>query len=115
MDFVDCDVTTLCTGLAASMGAVILSHGTKGKRKSLKRSRVMIHQPLGDTGYSQASDIEITAKEILKIKKELAELLADNTGQTVKKIMKDGDRDYWMDSKEAEEYGIIDGIIQKKN
>ena len=115
MDFVDCDVTTLCTGLAASMGAVILSHGSKGKRKTLKRSRIMIHQPLGGTGYAQASDIEITAKEISKIKKELSQLLADNTGQSFKKIQKDADRDYWMDSTEAKNYGIIDDIIKRKN
>lgn len=115
MDFVQCDVGTLCTGLAASMSAVILSHGTKGKRDALKRSRVMIHQPLGGTGYSQASDIEITAREIGKIKKELSEQLAENSGQDYEKVLKDCDRDFWMTSAEAKDYGLIDNVIQRQN
>lgn len=110
MDFIKSDVSTICTGMAASMGAVILSNGEKGKRSALKHSRVMIHQPLGGT-QGQASDIEITAKEILKLKKELYETLSKNTGQKYEKIEKDSDRDYWMMSGEAKKYGIIDEIL----
>lgn len=112
MDLVDSDVATVCTGLAASMAAVILSHGAAGKRCSLSRSRVMIHQPLGGA-WGQASDIEIEAKEIRKIKKELVQTLADNTGQPFKKVWRDCDRDKYLDSSEALEYGIIDKILKK--
>jgi ATP-dependent Clp protease, protease subunit len=113
MELVTPDVATYCTGLAASMGAVILSHGAKGKRHCLKRSRVMIHQPLGGA-HGQASDIEINYKEIQKIKVELAQTLADNTGHSLKKVLKDCDRDYWMNAQEALEYGIIDSIVGRK-
>lgn len=110
MDFVKSDVSTVNVGLAASMGAVLLAYGEKGKRKSLKRSRTMIHQPLGGV-YGQASDIEIDAIEISKVKKELYEILEDKTNQTYDKIHHDADRDYWMTSKEALNYGIIDKVI----
>src|SRR6266403_1075506 len=112
MDLVETDVATVCTGLAASMAAVILSHGTEGKRCSLSRSRVMIHQPLGGT-WGQASDIEIEAKEIKKIKRELVQTLADNTKQPFKKVWRDCDRDKWLDAKEALGYGLIDKILSK--
>jgi ATP-dependent Clp protease, protease subunit len=110
MDFIQPDVATYCTGLAASMAAVILSNGAKGKRACLKRSRVMIHQPLGGAG-GQASDIEITAREILKLKKELSQTLADNCGHELEKVLADCERDYWMDSQEALNYGIVDKIL----
>lgn len=110
MDFVNCDVATINTGMAASMGAILLCYGTKGKRKSLKRARTMIHQPLGGTS-GQASDIEIESKEIVKIKKELYTILAEQTGQNYKKIELDADRDYWMSAKEAKKYGMIDIIV----
>lgn len=113
MDYIECDVSTVCVGLAASMAAVILSHGEKGKRKSLKRSRIMIHQPLGGS-YGQASDIEIANNEIQIIKKELSETLSENSGQNIKKVLKDMDRDKWMTAKEAENYGLIDEIIKKQ-
>jgi ATP-dependent Clp protease, protease subunit len=112
MDLVTPDVATYCTGLSASMAAVILSHGAKGKRFCLKRSRVMIHQPLGGA-RGQASDIEINYKEIQKIKVELSQTLADNTGHTLDKVLADCDRDYWMNSTEALEYGIIDSIVSR--
>jgi ATP-dependent Clp protease, protease subunit len=112
MDFIQPDVATYCTGLAASMGAVILSNGTKGKRACLKRSRVMIHQPLGGAG-GQATDIEITAREILKLKKELSQTLADNCGHELDKVLQDCERDYWMDSEEALAYGIVDKILSR--
>lgn len=105
------NIKTVNIGLCASMAAVILSNGSKGHRYSLKRSRVMIHQPLGGVGFSQATDIEITAKEINVLKKELAQTLADNSGKTLRKVLKDVDRDYWMSATEAVEYGIIDKII----
>jgi ATP-dependent Clp protease protease subunit len=107
------DVSTICTGMAASMGAVILSQGAKGKRFALPNSEVMIHQPL--TGVEgQASDIEITAKHILKLKDKLYEMLAESTGKTKAQIEKDGDRDYWMSSDEAKKYGIIDTVLKPK-
>ena len=105
-----CDIATVCTGLAASMSAVILSHGTKEKRCALKRSRIMIHQPIGGA-FGQASDIVIEAKEIIRIKKELSTTLAENTGQSYKKVLKDTDRDNWLTSIQAKKYGIIDKII----
>jgi len=114
MDFVKPDIITVNTGLAASMAAVILCSGTKGKRKALKRSRTMIHQPLGYLGYSQAVDIEIESKEINSLKKELYEIISDTTGQVYDKVHKDGDRDYWMTATEAKKYGMIDEIIQKR-
>lgn len=114
MDFIKPDVRTICVGMAASMGAMILSSGAKGKRMSLPHSRIMIHQPSGGTGRASASDIEITALEILRIKKELNEMLAMNTGKTVKQIEKATDRDSWLNSQQAIEFGIIDHIIEKR-
>jgi ATP-dependent Clp protease, protease subunit len=115
MDYVNSDISTVNTGLAASMGAVILCSGTKGKRKALKRSRTMIHQPMGGMfGWSQASDVEIEAKEINHLKKELYEIISERTGQTYDRVYKDGDRDYWMSASDAKKYGMIDEIIIKK-
>ena len=115
MDLVKPDISTVNTGLAASMAAVILCSGTKGKRKALKRSRTTIHQPISMiSDYSQASDMEIEVKEINSLKKELYEIISYNTGQTYKKIESDSDRDYWMNSLEAKEYGIIDEIVKRK-
>ena len=114
MDFVKPDIITVNTGLAASMAAVILCSGTKGKRKALRRSRTMIHQPLGYTGYAQATDMEIEAKEINSLKKELYEIISDSTGQVFDKVYKDSERDYWMTASEAKKYGMIDEIIQKR-
>ena len=112
MDFVKPDIVTINTGLAASMGAVILCSGTKGKRKALKRSRTMIHQPLGYGGWvQQASDMEIEAKEINSLKKELYEIISDRTNQSYDRVYKDGDRDYWMTAQDAKKYGMIDEII----
>lgn len=107
------DISTVCVGMAASMGAVILSCGTKGKRFALPNSEVMIHQPHGGT-EGQASDIEISAKHILKIRSNLNKILAKNTGQPLSKIEKDVDRDFFMDAEEAKKYGIIDGVMGKK-
>ncbi len=113
MQLVSSDVATICTGLAASMGAVLLAAGQKGKRSALQHSRVMIHQPLGGA-QGQASDIEITAREIAKTKQELYAILAQHTGTTVKKIEKDADRDYWLTSSEAKAYGLIDEVLSKR-
>ena len=110
MKYIGPDIATICTGMAASMGAILLCAGTKGKRTALKHSRILIHQPIGGT-QGQASDIEITAREIAKIKKELYEIIALNSGQTYKKIWKDGDRDYWMTAEEAKTYGMIDEVL----
>lgn len=110
MDFVDCDIQTINIGLAASMAAVILTYGKEGKRKTLKRSRTMIHQPLGGA-YGQASDIEINAKEIVNVKEELYQIIVDRTGQTYEKVSNDSDRDYWMNGTQAKEYGIVDIIL----
>nr|WP_321454261.1 ATP-dependent Clp endopeptidase proteolytic subunit ClpP [uncultured Carboxylicivirga sp.] len=110
MQYISSDVATICTGMAASMGAVLLTAGTKGKRSALKHSRVMIHQPMGGA-QGQASDIEITAREILKLKKELYTIIADHSGNTYKKVEKDSDRDYWMTAEEAKEYGMIDEVL----
>jgi ATP-dependent Clp protease protease subunit len=110
MQYISCDISTICTGMAASMGAVLLCAGANGKRSALKHSRVMIHQPLGGTS-GQASDIEITAKEIQKLKKELYEIIASHSGQSYKKVWKDGDRDFWMTSDEALKYGMIDEVL----
>jgi len=115
MDYIKCDISTVNTGLAASMGAVILCSGTKGKRKALKRSRTMIHQPMSYGGYvQQASDMEIEAKEMNSLKKELYEIISDRTGQNYDRVYKDGDRDYWMSSQDAKKYGMIDEIVIKK-
>jgi len=113
MQYIQSDVATICTGLAASMAAVLLAGGAKGKRSALPHSRVMIHQPLGGIG-GQASDIAITTNEILKIKKELYDIIADHSGQTYEKVEKDSDRDYWMRAEEAKEYGIVDEVLTKK-
>jgi len=111
MNFIKCDVSTICVGQAASMGAFLLSAGTKGKRFSLPNSRIMIHQPLGGA-QGQATDIAIQAKEILRLKKKLNELLANHTGQTIKKIERDTERDNFMSADEALEYGLIDKVIK---
>lgn len=113
MQLVGPDVATICTGMAASMGAVLLCAGAKGKRSALPHSRVMIHQPLGGA-QGQASDIEIAAKEILKVKKELYSIISEHTGKPYENIVADGDRDYWMSAPEALEYGMIDEILSKK-
>ena len=113
MQIIEPDVATICTGMAASMGSVLLCAGAKGKRSALKHSRVMIHQPLGGA-QGQASDILIAAQEIEKIRKELYSIISDHSGQPLERIFADGDRDYWMNSQEALEYGMIDEIIVKK-
>jgi ATP-dependent Clp protease, protease subunit len=112
MQYISADVATICTGMAASMGAILLTAGTKGKRSALKHSRIMIHQPMGGA-EGNASDIEITAREILKLKKELYQIIALHSDNTIEKVEKDADRDYWMTSIEAKEYGMIDEILQK--
>ncbi len=115
MDFVKPDIITVNTGLAASMAAVILCAGTKGKRRALKRSRTMIHQPMSFGGsYQQASDMEIEAKEINSLKKELYEIISENSGQTFDRVCKDSDRDYWMNAIDTKQYGIIDEIIKNR-
>lgn len=113
MNYISSPVSTICTGVAASMGAVLLVSGEKGKRAALKHSRIMIHQPLGGT-RGQASDIEIEAREIMKLKNELYQIIADGTGQSFDKIWADSDRDFWMTSQEAKDYGMIDDIFTKK-
>lgn len=113
MQFVKSRVATICTGMAASMGAVLLVAGEKGMRAALPHSRVMIHQPMGGI-QGQASDIEITAKEILKLKDELYQIISDHSGQTMDKIRRDADRDYWMTAAEAQEYGMIDKVYSRK-
>ena len=112
MQFVKSRVATICTGMAASMGAVLLVAGEKGMRAALPHSRVMIHQPMGGI-QGQASDIEITAKEILKLKDELYQIISDHSGQTIEKIRQDADRDYWMTAVEAQEYGMIDKVYKR--
>lgn len=114
MEYIKPEIGTINTGLAASMAAIILSSGTKGKRKALKRSRTMIHQPLGYGGWSQASDMEIEAREINDLKKQLYEIISENTGQVYDKVHKDGDRDYWMSAHDAKKYGMIDEILTKR-
>lgn len=113
MQYIPNEVQTVCTGLAASMGSVLLCAGERGKRFALPHSRIMIHQPLGGA-HGQASDIEITAKEILKLKGELYQIIADHSGKTLKQIEKDADRDHWLTAKEAVEYGMIDDIFNIK-
>jgi len=112
MQFIKPDVATICTGMAASMGAVLLCAGEKGKRSALPHSRVMIHQPLGGA-QGQASDIEITAREILILKEELYTIIANHSGQSYDKVYKDSDRDYWMKADKAKEYGMIDEILKR--
>lgn len=110
MQFIKPDVATICTGMAASMGAVLLCAGEKGKRSGLTHSRVMIHQPMGGA-QGQASDIEITAREILKLKEELYQIIANHSGQSMEKVHDDSDRDFWMKADEAKKYGMIDEIL----
>ncbi len=112
IQYIKPDVATICTGMAASMGAVLMCAGTKGKRSALKHSRVMIHQPLGGA-QGQASDIEITAREIAKLKKELYDIIAQHSGQTYEKVWEDSDRDYWMTAEEAKEYGMVDEVLDR--
>ena len=112
MQYIRPDVATICTGMAASMGAVLLCAGAEGKRSALKHSRVMIHQPLGGA-QGQASDIEITAREIQKLKKELYQIISDHSKQDYDKVWKDSDRDYWMTSDEAKNYGMVDEVLLK--
>jgi ATP-dependent Clp protease protease subunit len=113
MQYISSDVATICTGMAASMGAVLMTAGEKGKRTALPHSRIMIHQPLGGA-QGQASDIEITYKEISKLKKELYDILAHHSGQPYDRIEKDSDRDYWMTAEEAKEYGMIDEVLGQR-
>jgi len=112
MQYITPDVATICTGIAASMGAVLLCAGQNGKRSALPHSRVMIHQPLGGA-QGQASDIEITAREILKLKDELYQIVASHSKQDIDKVTNDSDRDYWMKAVEAKEYGMIDEVLKK--
>ena len=113
MELINPDVSTICVGMAASMGAFLMACGQKGKRFSLPNSRILIHQPSG--GFQgTASDIEITAKEIIKIREKLNIILSEKTGQKVSKITNDSDRDFWMDANEAKSYGIVDKVVEKK-
>lgn len=113
MQFVNSDIETICTGMAASMAAVLLVAGAEGKRRALPHSRIMIHQPMGGA-QGQASDIEITAREIQKLKKELYTIIADHSHQPFEKVWNDSDRDYWMTADEAKEYGMIDQVLKRK-
>lgn len=112
MQYIQSDVSTICTGMAASMAAVLLVAGAKDKRFALKHSRVMIHQPMGGI-QGQASDIEITSREILKLKKELYTIISEHSGQPYDKVYQDSDRDYWMTAQEAVDYGMIDRVLEK--
>lgn len=112
MQYITSDVATICTGMSASMSAVLLCAGEKGKRSALKHSRVMIHQPMGGT-QGQASDIEISTREILKIRTELYKIIAEHSGNDIKKVEKDSDRDYWMTANEALEYGMVDEVLER--
>ena len=114
MQLVNCDVATICTGMAASMGAVLLTAGAAGKRQALPHSRVMIHQPLGGV-QGQASDLEITARELARTKQELYDILAHHSGKSIADIERDADRDYWLTAEEAKAYGLIDGILTRQN
>ena len=115
MQYIKCDVSTICCGMAASMGAFLLAGGTKGKRMALPNAEIMIHQPMGGMpGGSQASDMEITTKHILRTKRKINEILADATGKTVEMLEKDTDRDNWLSAQEALEYGLIDSIISNR-
>jgi ATP-dependent Clp protease protease subunit len=113
MNFIKPDVSTLCTGFAASMGAFLLSAGAKGKRFSLPNSKIMIHQPSGGA-QGQATEIEISAREILKTRQQLNKILAENTGQPLEKVERDTERDYYLDANEAKDYGLIDQVIAKR-
>ena len=113
MQYVSCPISTMCTGLAASMACVLLCAGENGQRYALPHSRVMIHQPMGGI-QGQASDIEITCNEILTLKNELYQIISDHSGQTIEQIQKDADRDHWMRAQEALDYGMIDKIVSKK-
>ncbi|HRH02412.1 MAG TPA: ATP-dependent Clp endopeptidase proteolytic subunit ClpP [Bacteroidia bacterium] len=113
MQFIEPDVATICTGMAASMGAVLMCAGAKGKRSALKHARIMIHQPMGGA-QGQASDIEITAREIQKLKKELYDIIAEHSGKDYETVWKDSDRDYWMTADEAREYGMVDEVLVRK-
>jgi ATP-dependent Clp protease protease subunit len=110
MQFVTPDIATICTGMAASMGAVLMCAGAKGKRTALKHSRIMMHQPSSGAG-GQATDIEITVNEIRKVKKELYHIISQHTGKPIEKVEADCDRDYWMTSQEAKEYGLVDEVL----
>ncbi|WP_020403725.1 ATP-dependent Clp endopeptidase proteolytic subunit ClpP [Gracilimonas tropica] len=112
MQHIKCDVATTCMGMAASMGAVLLTAGTAGKRSCLPHSRVMIHQPLGGT-QGQASDIEIEAREIIRVKKELSQILADHSGKSIDEVIEDSDRNKWMTADEAKDYGLVDNVLSK--
>ena len=114
MNYIKCDVSTICMGMAASMGSFLLAAGAKGKRYALPNSEIMIHQPLGGTGRAQASDIEIHAKHIVKIKEKMNKLYSEMTGQPIKVIEKDTDRDNFMTAEEALKYGLIDKVIDKR-
>jgi ATP-dependent Clp protease, protease subunit len=114
MQYITPDIATICTGMAASMGAVLLTAGTKGKRSALKHSRIMIHQPMGGA-QGQAADMEITVREIMKLKRELYDIIAKHSGNDIDKVEKDSDRDYWMTSEEAKEYGMIDEVLVRNN
>lgn len=113
MQLINADVATICTGMAASMGAVLLTAGTNGKRSALRHSRIMLHQPLGGA-EGQASDIEITARQIIKTKVELYNIISEHSGRTIAEIERDADRDFWLTSDEAVQYGIIDSVLTKK-
>lgn len=113
MQYITSDVATICTGMAASMGAVLMCAGEKGKRTALKHSRIMIHQPMGGA-RGQATDMEITVKEINKLKKELYDIISIHSGKPYKQVEKDSDRDYWMTAQESKDYGMIDHILIKK-
>jgi ATP-dependent Clp protease protease subunit len=113
MQWINSDVATICTGMAASMAAVLLTAGTKGKRSALKHSRVMIHQPMGGA-QGQATDMEITLREILKMKNELYAIISSHSGQPIEKVERDSDRDYWMRADEAKEYGMIDEVLDRQ-
>ncbi|MEO8087499.1 MAG: ATP-dependent Clp endopeptidase proteolytic subunit ClpP [Bacteroidota bacterium] len=113
MQFIQPNIATICTGMAASMAAVLMCAGEKGKRSALPHSRIMIHQPMGGA-EGQASDIEITAREIQKLKKELYDIIANHSGQTIEKVWADSDRDYWMTAQEAKDYGMVDEVLIRK-
>lgn len=113
MQLISADVATICTGMAASMGAVLLTAGAKGKRSALRHSRIMLHQPLGGA-EGQASDIEITARQIMKTKAELYNIISEHSGRTIAEIERDADRDFWLTSAEAVDYGIIDNVLTKR-
>ena len=113
MQYIKCDVSTICVGMAASMGAFLLAAGEKGKRYALANSEIMIHQPLGGT-HGQATDIQIQAEHILKLKKKLTKILSENSGQAIDKVAQDCERDYYMSANEAKEYGIIDKVFTKR-